>query len=81
MRRTRSFPFVLLALFSLLSWSPGLCDSASRIESIRLPPGFEISLYAAGIPGARSMAIGPQGILFVGTRTGAICRITDKNGT
>jgi len=37
------------------------------LERIKLPPGFKISLYAL-VPGARHMAVGPQGkVIFVGT--------------
>lgn len=38
------------------------------LDLIRLPDGFEISLYAADIPGARSMVRSERGTLFVGTR-------------
>lgn len=38
------------------------------LDTIRLPPGFKISLYADNVPGARSMALSPDGTLFVGTR-------------
>src|SRR4030095_17271493 len=37
------------------------------LERVKLPPGFQISLYAR-VPGARSMALSPSGTLFVGTR-------------
>ena len=37
------------------------------LDSIKLPPGFEISLHAR-VPGARSMTLGDKGTLFVGTR-------------
>lgn len=37
-------------------------------EGIRVPPGFHLTLYAANVPGARSMALGSGGTLFVGTR-------------
>lgn len=81
MSRTRYFPAVLLGFLSLLSCTPGACDTKTRLESIRLPPGFEISLYAGGIPGARSMAIGPKGILFVGTRKeGKVYAVLDPGG-
>src|SRR3954469_14389138 len=36
------------------------------LERIKLPPGFEISLFAE-VEGARSMALGENGTLFVGT--------------
>lgn len=38
------------------------------LDTIKLPPGFSISLYADNVPGARSMALGADGTLFVGTR-------------
>jgi glucose/arabinose dehydrogenase len=37
-------------------------------ERIKLPPGFEITVFADKIPNARSMALGEKGTLFVGTR-------------
>ncbi len=39
------------------------------IERLSLPDGFSIEVYADGIDGARSMAMGENGTLFVGTRT------------
>ena len=52
------------------------------LERIKLPPGFEISLFAAGVKDARSMALGDQklpgggGTLFVGSmRAGAVYAI------
>ncbi len=38
------------------------------LERIKLPPGFEISVFADGVPGARSLALGKNNVLFVGTR-------------
>lgn len=38
------------------------------LQDLRLPPGFSITLYADDVPGARSMALAPDGTLFVGTR-------------
>ena len=38
------------------------------VERIKLPPGFEISVFAERVPGARSMALGRNSVLFVGTR-------------
>ena len=39
-----------------------------RLDTIKLPPGFRISVYSDAVPGARSMAMGPGGTLFVGSR-------------
>ena len=38
------------------------------IERLNLPEGFSIEVYAHGLDGARSIAMGDEGTLFVGTR-------------
>lgn len=38
------------------------------IEEIRLPPGFQIAVFADDVPNARAMVLGDQGTLFVGSR-------------
>jgi glucose/arabinose dehydrogenase len=51
------------------------------LELVKLPPGFKIDIYATGIPNARSMALSPRGILFVGTRkAGNVYAVLDPNG-
>jgi len=51
------------------------------LESIRLPPGFAISHFAADVPGARSLALSPSGIVFVGTRRdGNVHALVDADG-
>jgi hypothetical protein len=42
--------------------------SDSRLESLRLPDGFELSVIADPIENARSMVLGDAGTLFVGSR-------------
>ncbi|PRY13690.1 glucose/arabinose dehydrogenase [Pontibacter ummariensis] len=39
------------------------------LERIALPEGFRIDYYAKDVENARSMALSPSGILFVGTRS------------
>jgi len=56
------------------------CLNAAAIElpldKIKLPPGFAISVYAQ-VPGARSMTLGSDGTVFVGTvREGKVYAIT-----
>ena len=51
-----------------------------RLDRIKLPPGFVINTYAANIEGARSLALGPDGIVFVGSRSpGKIYALIDRN--
>ncbi|WP_338811975.1 sorbosone dehydrogenase family protein [Bernardetia sp. Wsw4-3y2] len=49
------------------------------LDKIKLPKGFKIELYA-DIPNARSLALSPDGTLFVGNRSeDKVYAITDKN--
>lgn len=49
------------------------------LERIKLPQGFSIELYARA-PEARSLALSPSGVLFVGTRrTGTVYAIEDRD--
>ncbi|MEM8661622.1 MAG: c-type cytochrome, partial [Pseudomonadota bacterium] len=38
------------------------------IGTIELPAGFSISLYAKGVTGARQLALGDDGVVYVGSR-------------
>ncbi|MEL6629021.1 MAG: sorbosone dehydrogenase family protein [Bacteroidota bacterium] len=50
------------------------------LESIQLPEGFRIELFAEGVVNARSMAWGENGTLFVGTRSeGKVYALEDQN--
>jgi glucose/arabinose dehydrogenase len=44
------------------------------LERIKLPPGFEIEVYAR-VPNARSLALGERGTVFVGTQKDAVYAI------
>lgn len=58
---------ILVGLLLLLSFASRAVQGADLpLERIKLPPGFSIELYAR-VPGARSMALGSEGTLFVGT--------------
>lgn len=50
------------------------------LSKIKLPEGFEISLFTAGVPNARSLALGDEGTVFVGTRTeGRVYAVVDAD--
>src|SRR6266436_8420544 len=38
------------------------------INKLKVPAGFKVEVWAEGMPGARSMALGDKGTVFVGTR-------------
>jgi glucose/arabinose dehydrogenase len=50
-----------------------------HLELIKLPPGFSIEVYADHVQGARSMALAPDGTLFVGTRQNVVHAVVDRN--
>lgn len=51
------------------------------LEKLNLPEGFTISVFAEGLDGARSMAMGENGTLFVGTRNeNRVYALQDKDG-
>ena len=70
----RAAVFILLLTASL---SAGARDLP--LDRIKLPPGFTISLYADDVPGARSMALSPDGTLFVGTRGSRVYALPNRN--
>ncbi|MFQ5518640.1 MAG: PQQ-dependent sugar dehydrogenase [Mariprofundus sp.] len=66
--------FGLLALFS----APLI--SAAPLDRIKLPAGFSISYFAEHVQGARSLALGEQGTVFVGNRNGdSIIALVDED--
>ena len=71
------FAALSVTLLALLSLSPAAAQSP--LESVRLPEGFGISLYAR-VPGARSMAVVDKlGVVFVGTRDQYIYAVIDAD--
>jgi glucose/arabinose dehydrogenase len=69
-----------LVLLWLPGCSPARMQEGIHLDQIEMPPGFKISLYAR-VPGARSMALGAGGILFVGTRdAGKVYAVLDNDG-
>lgn len=68
---------ISLALLGL--FLPGAAQSLS-LEQIKLPPGFVITVYADNVKGARSLALGKDGTVFVGTRgEGKVYALPDRD--
>lgn len=59
---------ILAAMWAAGCSLTGAARGAPPVERITLPPGFHIAVYAADVPGARSLALGAGGTVFVGTR-------------
>jgi len=53
--------------------------AAEHLSKLKLPAGFSIALYADKVPGARSMTLGSDGTVFVGTRAQTVYAVVDRN--
>lgn len=73
---------IFMLLITLVSLPEVLVygDSTSLLPHISLPPGFQIGLYASRVPNARSLALGKNGTVFVGTqRAGRVYAVIDRD--
>jgi glucose/arabinose dehydrogenase len=80
----RAVKIVLLLLSFLTLHTPvthGASPTAINLDSLILPENFTISIYSESVPGARSMALGERGTVFVGTRNsnGSVYAVIDDN--
>jgi glucose/arabinose dehydrogenase len=51
------------------------------VDKIKLPKGFSAEIWASGMPGARMMARGDKGKIYVGTRIiGRVYEVSDQGG-
>lgn len=57
----------LVACSTVLLISCGPSKEESEMPEINLPDGFQIEVLTDQVPGARSMALGDKGTLFVST--------------
>jgi glucose/arabinose dehydrogenase len=89
-RRSRTLPALLLILVATLIGvgcvysgylSNMLPTAAAELDELTLPPGFRIAVYAADVPSARQMALGPPGVVFVGSNAaGKVYAVVDRDG-
>jgi len=76
---------VIVVVVVLVALGVAACTAAGpaggiQLDRIKLPPGFSISLYADGVPNARSLTLGAAGTVFVGTRReGKVFAVIDRN--
>src|SRR5690349_12174287 len=72
--RVRLLLTVALVLSAVLSYS-GRAPTAT----LKVPPGFTISVYADKVKDAREMALGARGTLFVGSQSGNVHAVIDRD--
>jgi len=69
----------LLVLMLVLSGVLAYSRRTPSLDTITLPPGFAIRVYADDVPSARQMALGTRGTIFVGSNSGNIFAVVDRN--
>ena len=70
---------LLLAGLAAVAWQAA--PASPQLQNIKLPPGFQIAVYAEGVADAREMAIGTNGTVFVGSnKAGNVYALPDTNG-
>ena len=74
-------PDALARILAVLAFLPGTASAADLpLDRIKLPPGFGIEVYAE-VPEARSLALGDEGIVYVGSmRRGTVTALVPRPG-
>lgn len=71
---------IIAAAWSVSAWASAETDRV--LANVRLPAGFKLELYTDRVPNARSLALGKQGTVFVGTRqAGMVYAVAPPAGT
>lgn len=67
---------VLGALGGILAWAVSV-----RAQTVHVPSGFQVSVFADGLRGVRTLKMGPDGLLYaVQSRPGRIVRLDPSDG-
>jgi len=51
---------------------------AASLDHITVPPGFRVATFTSAVPGARSLTLGANGTVFVGTQAGSVYAVVDR---
>ncbi|HRF97227.1 MAG TPA: hypothetical protein PLZ51_18590, partial [Aggregatilineales bacterium] len=75
--------FVFMLIIGLFAVSIAHAEPTAQVylDQIQLPEGFRIDIYSDNVRGARSLAVGENGTVFVGTRnSGVLYALVDFDG-
>ena len=73
--------FPLMLMFLAVSIAQAEPTAQIYLNQIRLPENFSIAIYNDNVRGARSMTIGDNGTVFIGTRgAGTVYALVDNDG-
>ncbi len=79
-RSTRLLVFALFAGEIVIGGSVSARQTAKPLPPLTLPTGFQAEVFAENVDNARSMALGPQGTIFVSSQyVGKVHAVVDAN--
>ena len=59
--------------------APAAGKGGATVDRITVPPGFRVTTFTPAVPGARSLTLGPKGTVFVGTQSGSVYAVVDRD--
>ncbi|MDX1622389.1 MAG: sorbosone dehydrogenase family protein [Gemmatimonadota bacterium] len=81
MNRSLATAFLAATLSITVFCAPGGAQTDLPLDTIEMPPGFEIAVFADDLPDARSMTRSESGVIYVGTRReGNVYAVVDGDG-
>ncbi len=79
-KRTRQYPVSILIILTAFTGLSTASANQAVLDKIQVPEGFHIDYFSDSVPNARSMALGNDGTVYVGTRTeGKVYALPDLN--
>ena len=79
MKRVITLALILFVVAAAVFVWQRSARSAIQLDTIKLPQGFSIAVYANDVAGARAMALGSDGTVFVGSQSGAVHALVDRD--
>lgn len=76
----KMFAYLLLLLMASSGVHALESEKAKVLQRLQLPRGFKISLFADDVPNARTLALGDDGVVYVGSRRqGSVYALQDAD--
>ena len=70
---------LLSLLIPVVAYSQAVAGRAFRLDELRTPPGFEVSIWARPGGSPRLMTVGPNGVLYVAMYGGTVVAIPERD--
>jgi hypothetical protein len=79
MKTVKIILLLILIVSASSSWAVP-ADHVKRLKQLKLLPGFRISIFADNLPNARGMALGDNGVVYIGNGyKGKVYAVQDKD--